>query len=416
MADKVRGWLRQRERADGMTWLWCYQRLRPSDGKMVENIIRLGLVAEIGDESAAWIKVGELGLVEKYITNPISPKPTFGELCSEYMRDGLPFRKEDGHRKANGTIETYLYHINTFILPRWRNVVAGEMKPLAIRNWLVKVHDEADYTWETCSKIRGIMSLVFSFVDDNEVYSIRNPLDKVTIPASEDEHDEVKVLSPEQTMSLLERLPSPVKFVVLLVAATGIRISECLGLRWFHVKWNESKIQIEQTFRRGEVQRRTKTKYCKGPIPMCQLLSACLAEWRRRSPYSKQEDFVFASPTLNGMQPLWGQTLNCNFVKPAAIALGLIAEGERFGWHCFRHSLSTWADEAVSDLSVPQMLLRHSDPKMTEAYIHRRLEIGLEAQRRFMQQLMATRSVEQLFGGLPVPELLAMVPASEVIQ
>jgi len=47
MADKVKGWLRERERAEGMAYLWCYQRLRPSDGKMVENSIPLGLVADI---------------------------------------------------------------------------------------------------------------------------------------------------------------------------------------------------------------------------------------------------------------------------------------------------------------------------------------------------------------------------------
>ena len=39
MADKVKGWLRKKERAGGMTWLWCYQKLRPSDGKMVENSV-----------------------------------------------------------------------------------------------------------------------------------------------------------------------------------------------------------------------------------------------------------------------------------------------------------------------------------------------------------------------------------------
>ena len=41
---KVRGWLRQRERAGGMTWLWCHQRLREGDGAMVENTVSLGLV------------------------------------------------------------------------------------------------------------------------------------------------------------------------------------------------------------------------------------------------------------------------------------------------------------------------------------------------------------------------------------
>jgi hypothetical protein len=118
MADKVRGWLRQRERADGMKWLWCYQKLRPSDETMVENTIPLGLVADIGDEAAAWLRVGELGLIEKHINNPVSLKPTFGELCAAYLKDGLPFRKKDGRRKAKGTIETYEYHIHDHILPR----------------------------------------------------------------------------------------------------------------------------------------------------------------------------------------------------------------------------------------------------------------------------------------------------------
>jgi hypothetical protein len=44
MASKINGWLRQRMRADGMTWLWCYQRLKARDGKMVENFLRLGLL------------------------------------------------------------------------------------------------------------------------------------------------------------------------------------------------------------------------------------------------------------------------------------------------------------------------------------------------------------------------------------
>src|SRR5580700_12327229 len=71
-SNKINGWLRQRMRADGVTWLWCYQRLRPGDGKMVENSIPLGLVTEIGDEAAAWIQVGELRLIEKHINRPLS--------------------------------------------------------------------------------------------------------------------------------------------------------------------------------------------------------------------------------------------------------------------------------------------------------------------------------------------------------
>ena len=69
----------------------------------------------------------------------------------------------------------------------------------------------------------------------------------------------------------MARLPSPANTVVLLVAVTGVRILQCLGLRWRHVKWDENKISIEQVFRRGEIVKRTKTKASKAPVPMCEL-------------------------------------------------------------------------------------------------------------------------------------------------
>jgi integrase len=129
-----------------------------------------------------------------------------------------------------------------------------------------------------------------------------------------------------------------------MVAATGLRVSEFLALRWRHVLWDENKISIEQVFRRGKILKRTKTKASKAPVPMCEALAKTLSEFRQQTEYSKDEDLVFASPTLVGIRPLWGQTMNADFVKPAAVALGLVSEGERFGWHRFRHSLSTWAN------------------------------------------------------------------------
>lgn len=395
MADKIKGWLRERERAEGMTYLWCYQRLRPSDGKMVENAIPLGLVADIGDEIAAWILVGELRLVEKHINRQLSGSPTFGELCTAYVKDGLPFRKKDGRRKGKGTIETYQYHIDNLILPRWETAIAEEMKPLVIRNWLYDLHDGDDYSWETCSKTAGIMSLVFDFVDHNELFSIRNPMDKVTIPASEEEHPTLRLLTPQEVFLLMDQLPNPVNIAVLLVGATGVRISECLGLRWRHVLWNENRISIEQVFRRGEILNRTKTKASKAPVPMCEALATTLRELRQQSEYSKDEDFVFASPTLNGEQPLWGQTMNAQFVKPAAIALGLAATTERFGWHRLRHSLSTWANETTKDITVSQTMLRHSKPDTTAIYTHGNFDKALDAQRVYMDQLLKMKPASE---------------------
>jgi len=109
---------------------------------------------------------------------------------------------------------------------------------------------------------------------------------------------------------------------------------------------------------------------------------------RQQTPYNNDEDFVFASPTLNGKQPLWGQTMNAQFVKPAAMELGLVTEEERFGWHRFRHRLSTWANETTKDITVSQTMLRHAKPDTTAIYTHGNFDTALDAQRMYLDQLL----------------------------
>ena len=152
---------------------------------------------------------------------------------------------------------------------------------------------------------------------------------------------------------------------------------------------------MEQVFRRGEILNRTKTKASKAPVPMCEALATTLNELRQQTEYSKDEDFVFASPTLKSKQPLWGQTMNAQFVKPAAIELGLVAEGEHFGWHRFRHSLSTWANDTTKDITVSQTMLRHAKPDMTAVYTHGNFGKALEAQRVYMRQLLKIKPASE---------------------
>jgi site-specific recombinase XerC len=119
---------------------------------------------------------------------------------------------------------------------------------------------------------------------------------------------------------------------------------------------------------------------------------------RQQTEYNRDDDFVLASPTLDGKRPLWGQTMNAKFVKPSAIALGLVAEDECFGWHCFRHSLSTWANETTKDITVSQTMLRHAKPDTTAIYTHGHFGKALDAQRVYMEQLLrmkpASRSIQ----------------------
>jgi integrase len=288
-------------RADGNTYLWSYQKTRPSDGKKVEQTVRLGLVAEIGGSAGAWREVGRLNLIEKYILNPMTGQPTFGWLANHYVRDGLPFNKRSGERKSKGAIYCYRHALDDFILPRWANEGASRIKALDVRDWLYSIHDEEDYDWQTVSKIKMVMGQVFSHADMYELETCRNPIQNVLIPGTEATDHDVRVLKPEETLEIVSRLDYSEKILVVLIAVTAVRISEALALRWSHIKFESGHIRIEQAFRLGEITT-TKTKSSKANVPMCAILADYLRYWRSQTPYHRDTDFVFASDKLKGKE------------------------------------------------------------------------------------------------------------------
>jgi site-specific recombinase XerC len=128
---------------------------------------------------------------------------------------------------------------------------------------------------------------------------------------------------------------------------------------------------------------------------MCEALARTLNELCQQTKYSRDEDCVFASPTLEGKRLLRGQTINAHFVKPGAVALGPVSESQRFDWHHFRHSLSTWANETTKDITVSQTMLRHAKPDTTAIYRHGNFGKALDAQCLYMEQLLRMKSASK---------------------
>ncbi len=346
-------------RADGNTYFWCYQKVRPSDGKRVEQPVRLGLVAAIGSDSAAWREVGRLTLIEKHILNPTQGQPTFGWLANHYIRDGLPFNKRNGKRKTKGTVYNYQHSLDDFILPRWENEVAAKIKPLAVRDWLYSVHDEQDYDWQTVTKLKMVMGQVSSHADIYGLETCRNPIQKMMIPGSEDTDREASVLQPEETLEIVSRLDFPEKVLVVLIATTAVRISEALALQWRHIKFTMIAFRLSKR----SVWRRSPPPRPSRPRRMCRCADCWLLHyWRSQTPYHRDTDYVFASDKLKGTKARCGQMVNRDYLKPAAVAAGIIKQEERFGFHSLRHSLSTWVNRNLKDVKIDQTLLRHSKP------------------------------------------------------
>jgi integrase len=198
----------------------------------------------------------------------------------------------------------------------------------------------------TQAKIRNVTHAVFAHCRRYE-WLMRNPISLVRRSATRTKTPDV--LDAEELRKLLVELQNPARVVVFLTAATGLRISEALGLSWSDVDFRLKIIDLKCAVvhrQLGEM----KTEASQKPVPMGGALAAALQEWSTQSVYRLADDWVFASPKMHGKQPHWPETLLKCYVQPAAKRLGIT---KQIGWHSFRRTFATlqeWVRH--SDLSI----------------------------------------------------------------
>ena len=244
---------------------------------------------------------------------------TMGELISHYEYTELG---EGGSRKSPSTRKVYKQFLNKYIEPAWGERPLRDVRSVAVERWL----ESLPYAPSTRAKIRNLMSALFQHAIRQE-WAETNPIRAVRV--STKRLEEPDILTPEEVKLLLSELPEPCRTMALLAALTGLRVSEILGLQWQDVDLAEAIIRL----RRGVVNQEIsdlKTAGSKRPLPIPSVIVEALSEWRKRTSFSQPENWVFASPHMNGAQPYWPGTLLSRHLQPAAKRLGIT---KQIGWH-----------------------------------------------------------------------------------
>ena len=201
-------------------------------------------------------------------------------------------------------------------------------------------------------------------------------------------------LSPEESFAILEGIKDPlVRVLVILVAVTAIRIGEALGLMWSDIDWKKLRINIRRDWVGGQLGR-PKSRASKAAVEMHETLAALLEGWRRDS---VQQGLGFLISVvqafkLQGKQPRLGSMIVQDYIRPAAIAAGVIPEDcPRFGFHNLRPGLSTFLIENGHDPVVVQRMLRQAHVEMTMDYV-RNCRKARNAQAQFIERFLPNGS------------------------
>jgi len=294
----------------------------------------------------------------KLLDKPIGAMPTFRELAEHWRRHELKKLRGIG-KKAGETVEVSELNLDNWVLPKWGDCKALEIKSLELEEWFdflaTELHGKEKKPLEsgTIQKLKSVMSQVYKHAQPHE--SIPVGIDgkgKPTNPALLARLEctstyEAKVVSPEHMIVILSELDKPTTrlewMLALLHAATALRPEETFGLRWSDVDWERGQINIRRGWSKGK-ETPGKNEGSMTQVVMHPVLAQCLQDWRKDSMYSKDGDWIFASSKAKGRIPRTASICAQDYLRPAAVKAGVIPEGYRgrFGWHNLRHSLATF--------------------------------------------------------------------------
>lgn len=404
------GWFRTRQQSKGEVVYFCRYSVDPATGDRTEKLHKLGPVSQFPDAVSRWTEVGRLGLTS-LIDNSISDL-TFGDLVKRYISSGAINWKTISTKKATGTIDVLRHNLEDYCVPRWGSKAVSKIEPKLVEEWLLHLHQKKDLAWPTINKVKQAMQGVFKYGRKEKLLPADfDPFKDIDCEVSS--NYEAITCTPEQTLWILRELEEPEFILTLLIAATGLSISEALGLQWADVEYHRNRIVVRRSW--VEEVGNCKNVHRKVPVAMHPVLAAHLKHWHNETPYAAPTDWVFASTKLKGAKPRCGSIAGQTYLYPAAAKAGVFnsveernGQGElvgvryvdqsgnsikRWGWHNLRHSLASWLVSSGVDVKTVSSMLRHSNVRTTlNIYSHAVDANKLAAQGQFLESLRLDES------------------------
>jgi integrase len=324
-----------------------------ADGSTVRTRpqIVLGTKKELPTQRLAARKLDEL----LSRINNSNYQPTRIATVAEFTKR---FRAEVLSKRKPSTVRSAASHFEAHILPQLGKLRLDQIGP---ENQQTFINSLDGASRKTVLNILSTLSAMLTTAK-NWGYAAREvELKMLVLP------DRNSYIAPHFTRSQVESIFSltqdPWRTFFVLLAMTGMRAGEALGLQWQDIDFDHNCIHIRRSAWYGKVQS-TKSTTSSAPITLPATLASVLGEYRKEWK-SNAQGFLFT--TRNGRPPSSNKVVAYQ-LWPILDALNI----PRCGLHAFRHSVASFIVDAGYAPEVAQQQLRHSNSRTTLGYVHLR--------------------------------------------
>jgi len=164
---------------------------------------------------------------------------------------------------------------------------------------------------------------------------------------------------PDLIQKFAKHLEEPFRAMARICVCFGLRISECLALKWSDVDWLSGRLSVERAIVRQRVDD-VKTVHSQKTIAVDRDMLQVLKTWKQTTQFPAPDDWVFASPMQLGALP-WSYPWVWRVFQKAASEAGV----GKLSTHTMRHSYRAWLDAVGTGIAVQQKLMRHADIRTT---------------------------------------------------
>jgi integrase len=318
-----------------------------------ERKVRLGSTSEIRSRAQAR-RAADL-IVERLCPREIIPGTRIraSEYFDRYRQRRIALAKP-ATRAAFGT------YVSKHLEPEFRALSLEQIDIGAAQKLIARLAGEG----LARSTIRGILALLKRIIETAQLEGFAASalnLKHLTFPSVVSAEIPPRCFTLEESSRIIEAAAWPWRALYAILAYTGLRSGEALGIAWQHVDFANRRLLIRQAAASGHLQT-LKSKNSRAdlamPAPLAQILERYRAEWQ-----DNPAGLLFPAPR-GGV--LWSSGVRRAHLAPLLKRLG-VPHGS---FHAFRHGMATNLFAAGASAPTVRLLLRHGDIHTTLRYSH----------------------------------------------